>query len=62
MTVEDLKVKDMRKNRHLSKTMTHHCFYTDKAWLLTTCKKYRMDREVNTSDNLLQVKHIQYNY
>ncbi|MGU3368985.1 RNA-guided endonuclease InsQ/TnpB family protein [Bacillus mycoides] len=48
ITVEDLNVRGMMKNKHLSKTVAKQCFYTFKAWLLTKCKEYGIElRQVN---------------
>ncbi|MCW9133960.1 transposase [Bacillus paramycoides] len=39
ITIEDLNVKGMMKNKHLSKAVAQQCFYTFKTWLLTKCKQ-----------------------
>ncbi|CAM4243825.1 transposase [Bacillus manliponensis] len=39
ITIEDLNVKGMLKNRHLSKAVAQQCFYTFKTWLLSKCKQ-----------------------
>ncbi|PGT89833.1 RNA-guided endonuclease InsQ/TnpB family protein [Bacillus thuringiensis] len=39
ITIEDLNVKGMLKNRHLSKAVAQQCFYTFKSWLLAKCKE-----------------------
>ncbi|MCR6850350.1 transposase [Bacillus sp. IBL03825] len=43
ITVEDLNVRGMMKNRHLSKTIAQQCFYTFKIWLLAKCKEYGIE-------------------
>ncbi|MGH1327649.1 RNA-guided endonuclease InsQ/TnpB family protein [Bacillus pretiosus] len=43
ITVEDLNVRGMMKNRHLSKAIAKQCFYTFKAWLLTKCNEYGIE-------------------
>ncbi|MEL3959384.1 transposase [Caldifermentibacillus hisashii] len=43
ITIEDLNVKGMMKNRHLSKAVTQQCFYTFKTWLLAKCKEYGIE-------------------
>ncbi len=43
ITVEDLNVKGMMKNKHLSKTITAQCFYTFKTWLLLKCEEYGIE-------------------
>ncbi|MEQ6357525.1 transposase [Lysinibacillus sp. M3] len=43
ITVEDLNVKGMMKNKHLSKAVAQQCFYTFKTRLLTKCKKYGIE-------------------
>ncbi|MBJ8068234.1 MULTISPECIES: RNA-guided endonuclease InsQ/TnpB family protein [Bacillus cereus group] len=43
ITVEDLNVKGMMKNKHLSKAVTKQCFYTFKTWLLTKCEEYGIE-------------------
>ncbi|PFD45750.1 transposase [Bacillus cereus] len=43
ITVEDLNVKGMMKNRHLSKTIAKQCFYTFKTWLLIKCTEYGIE-------------------
>ncbi|WP_445661829.1 RNA-guided endonuclease InsQ/TnpB family protein [Bacillus sp. FSL E2-8868] len=40
ITVEDLNVKGMMKNKHLSKAVAGQCFYTFKTLLLTKCEEY----------------------
>ncbi len=48
ITIEDLNVKSMMKNRHLSKAVAQQSFYTFKAWLLSKCKQYGIElREVD---------------
>jgi putative transposase len=37
ITIEDLNVKGMMKNRHLSKAIVQQCFYTFKSWLISKC-------------------------
>ncbi|WP_430477023.1 RNA-guided endonuclease InsQ/TnpB family protein [Bacillus cereus] len=49
ITVEDLNVKGMLKNKHLSKTIAKQSFYTFKTWLLTKCEEYGIElRQVDT--------------
>jgi putative transposase len=49
ITVEDLNVKGMMKNKHLSKAVAKQCFYTFKTWLLTKCEEYGIElRQVDT--------------
>jgi putative transposase len=49
ITVENLNVKGMMKNKHLSKTIAKQCFYTFKTWLLTKCEEYEIElRQVDT--------------
>ncbi|WP_027409912.1 RNA-guided endonuclease InsQ/TnpB family protein [Anoxybacteroides tepidamans] len=48
VAIEDLNVKGMMKNRHLSKAIARQCFYTFKKWLIYQCKKY--DIEVRIVD------------
>ena len=43
ITVEDLNVKGMMKNKHLSKAVTKQCFYTFQTWLLTKCEEYGIE-------------------
>ncbi|PFJ38313.1 transposase [Bacillus thuringiensis] len=43
ITVEDLNVKGMMKNKHLSKAVAKQCFYTFKTWLLTKCEEYGIE-------------------
>ncbi|WP_429699042.1 RNA-guided endonuclease InsQ/TnpB family protein [Bacillus mycoides] len=43
ITVEDLNVKGMMKNKHLSKAVAEQCFYTFKTWLLAKCKEYGIE-------------------
>ena len=43
ITVEDLNVKGMMKNKHLSKAVAGQCFYTFKTWLLTKCEEYGIE-------------------
>ncbi|MGW5981342.1 RNA-guided endonuclease InsQ/TnpB family protein [Bacillus mycoides] len=49
ITVEDLNVKGMMKNKHLSKAVAKQCFYTFQTWLLTKCEEYGIElRQVDT--------------
>ncbi|OQR55429.1 RNA-guided endonuclease TnpB family protein [Bacillus sp. CDB3] len=49
ITIEDLNVKGMMKNKHLSKAVANQCFYTFKTWLLTKCEEYGIElRQVDT--------------
>ncbi|MGE1008033.1 RNA-guided endonuclease InsQ/TnpB family protein [Bacillus cereus] len=43
ITVEDLNVKGMMKNKYLSKAVATQCFYTFKTWLLTKCQEYGIE-------------------
>lgn len=43
IVVEDLNVKGMMKNKHLSKAVAQQCFYTFKTWLLTKCREYGIE-------------------
>ncbi|CAM4361474.1 IS200/IS605 family element transposase accessory protein TnpB [Bacillus albus] len=43
ITVEDLNVKGMMKNKHLSKVVAQQCFYAFKTWLLTKCREYGIE-------------------
>ncbi len=43
ITIEDLNIKGMMKNRHLSKSVAQQCFYTFKTWLLAKCKEYGIE-------------------
>ncbi len=43
ITIEDLNVKGMMKNKHLSKAVAQQCFYTFKTWLIAKCKKYGIE-------------------
>ncbi|NEL00101.1 IS200/IS605 family element transposase accessory protein TnpB [Bacillus mobilis] len=43
ITVEDLNVKGMMKNKHLSKAVAQQCFYTFKTWLSTKCREYGIE-------------------
>lgn len=43
ITIEDLNVKGMMKNRHLSKDVAQQCFYTFQTWLLAKCKEYGIE-------------------
>ncbi|WP_338754162.1 transposase [Bacillus sp. FJAT-52991] len=48
ITIEDLNVKGMMKNRHLSKAIAEQCFYTFKAWLKAKCIENGIElREAN---------------
>ncbi|EJR29313.1 RNA-guided endonuclease InsQ/TnpB family protein [Bacillus mycoides] len=49
ITIEDLNIKGMMKNKHLSKAVTEQCFYTFQTWLLTKCEEYGIElRQVDT--------------
>ena len=39
ITIEDLNVKGMMKNRHLSKAVAQQNFYTFREWLTAKCKE-----------------------
>ncbi|HHB2098464.1 TPA: RNA-guided endonuclease InsQ/TnpB family protein, partial [Bacillus cereus] len=43
ITVEDLNVKGMMKNKHLSKTIAKQSFFAFKTWLLTKCEEYGIE-------------------
>ncbi|KXY77513.1 MULTISPECIES: RNA-guided endonuclease InsQ/TnpB family protein [Bacillus] len=43
ITVEDLNVKGMMKNKHLSKTIAKQSFFAFKKWLLTKCEEYGIE-------------------
>ncbi|MEH7464469.1 transposase [Bacillus thuringiensis] len=43
ITIEDLNVKGMMKNKHLSKAVAQQCFYTFQIWLLAKCKEYGIE-------------------
>ncbi|EMA6345312.1 transposase, partial [Bacillus cytotoxicus] len=43
ITVEDLNVKGIMKNKHLSKAVAQQSFYTFKIWLLAKCKEYGIE-------------------
>ncbi|PYD99116.1 RNA-guided endonuclease InsQ/TnpB family protein [Bacillus cereus] len=43
ITVEDLNVKGMMKNKHLSKTIAKQSFFVFKTWLLTKCEEYGIE-------------------
>jgi len=43
ITVEDLNVKGMMKNKHLSKTIAKQFFFAFKTWLLTKCEEYGIE-------------------
>ena len=43
ITIEDLNVKGMMKNRHLSKAVAEQNFYYFKEWLLAKCKHYGIE-------------------
>ena len=48
ITIEDLNVKGMMKNRHLSKAVAGQNFYYFKEWLTAKCKQYDIElRQVN---------------
>jgi putative transposase len=43
IVVEDLNVKGMMKNKHLSKAVAQQCFYAFKTWLSTKCREYGIE-------------------
>ncbi len=43
VVVEDLNVKGMMKNRHLSKSVAQQGFYTFKLWLSNLCRKHGIE-------------------
>lgn len=48
ITIENLNVKGMMKNRHLSKAIAQQCFHTFKIWLVAKCREYGIQlREVD---------------
>ena len=47
ITLEDLNVQGMMKNKHLSKAIAEQCFYTFKTWLVSKCTQVGIEvREV----------------
>ena len=46
ITIEDLNVKGMMKNRHLSKAVAQQNFYTFREWLIAKCKEYGIELRV----------------
>lgn len=50
ITIEDLNVKGMMKNRHLSKAVAQQNFYAFKEWLIAKCKEHGIElRQVSRS-------------
>jgi putative transposase len=48
ITMEDLNVKGMMRNRHLSRAIAQQCFFTFKTWLKAKCIQHGIElREVN---------------
>ncbi|MER1984447.1 MAG: transposase [Solibacillus sp.] len=48
ITIEDLNIKGMLKNRHLSKAVASQCFYLFNVWLLAKCQEHGIElRQVN---------------
>lgn len=43
ITIEDLNIKGMMKNRHLAKAVAQQNFYRFKEWLLHQCRKYGIE-------------------
>lgn len=43
ITIEDLNVKGMMKNRHLSKAVAQQNFYSFKEWLTAKCKQHHIE-------------------
>lgn len=43
VTIEDLNIKGMMKNRHLSKAVAKQGFYTFKLWLTNLCRKHGVE-------------------
>lgn len=43
ITIEDLNVKGMMKNKHLSKAIAEQCFYKFQIWLEAKCKEYGIE-------------------
>ncbi len=61
ITVEDLNVKGMMKNKHLSKAVAQQCFYAFKTWLSTKCREYgielrQVDRFYPSSKNMFMLR------
>ncbi len=46
ITIEDLNVKGMMKNRHLAKAVMQQNFYTFKEWLTAKCKQHHIELRV----------------
>lgn len=43
ITIEDLNISGMLKNKHLSKAVANQCFYTFKVYLTDKCKQYGIE-------------------
>jgi putative transposase len=43
VTIEDLNIKGMMKNRHLSKAIAHQTFYKFKEYLICKCKQFGIE-------------------
>ncbi|MEK4425635.1 RNA-guided endonuclease InsQ/TnpB family protein [Solibacillus sp. FSL K6-1523] len=46
ITIEDLNVKGMMKNRHLAKAIAQQGFYTFKKWLLAKCLEHKIELRI----------------
>jgi putative transposase len=46
ITIEDLNIKGMMKNRYLSKAVAQQNFYTFREWLLAKCKQHGIELRV----------------
>jgi putative transposase len=43
ITIEDLNIKGMMKNRHLSKAIAHQTFYKFRDYLTQKCKQFKIE-------------------
>ncbi|MCY8235214.1 RNA-guided endonuclease InsQ/TnpB family protein [Priestia endophytica] len=43
ITIEDLNVRGMMKNKYLSRAVAQPCFYTFKTWLIAKCKEHNIE-------------------
>lgn len=43
MTIENLNIRGMMKNKHLSKAISQQCFYAFTTWLKAKCKEYNIE-------------------
>jgi putative transposase len=46
ITIENLNIKGMMKNRHLSKAIAEQCLYSFKIFLTQQCKKYNIELRI----------------